>query len=63
LKIAKHRRLELVWGTVLKENINMLALGRKLGFRSKWSSEELECELKINLKETHLEDIEVGGKF
>lgn len=63
LKIAKHRGLSDVWGTVLRENINMLALGKKLGFKTKWSSDGLECELNINLKETELEDIQVGGRF
>jgi acetyltransferase len=63
LKIAKHRGLSDVWGTVLRENINMLALGKKLGFKTKWSSDGLECELNINLKETELEDIQVGGHF
>ncbi len=63
LKISKHRGLENVWGTVLKENINMLALGKKLGFSSKWSGNELECELNIDLEKTEFEDIKVGGKF
>lgn len=63
LKIAKQRGLLNVWGTVLRENINMLALGRKLGFKTKWSSDGLECDLNINLKETHFEDIQVGGQF
>ena len=63
LRISKHRGLENVWGTVLKENINMLALGRKLGFSQKWGSDKLECELNIDLKETELEDIQVNGRF
>ncbi len=63
LKIAKQRGLLNVWGTVLRENINMLALGRKLGFKTKWSSDGLECDLNINLKETHFEDIQVDGHF
>jgi acetyltransferase len=63
LKIAKNRGLLNVWGTVLRENINMLALGRKLGFKIKWSSDGMECDLNINLKETEFEDIHVGGQF
>jgi acetyltransferase len=63
LKIAKTRGLLNVWGTVLRENINMLALGRKLGFKITWSSDGMECELNINLKETEFEDIQIGGLF
>lgn len=63
LKIAKQRKLLYVWGTVLRENINMLALGKKLGFKTAWSNDGKECELNINLKETHFDDIEVDGHF
>lgn len=63
LKIAKYRGLLNVWGTVLRENINMLALGRKLGFKTKWSSDDLECELSIDLRKTEFEDIRVDGRF
>ncbi len=63
LKIAKHIGLVNVWGTVLRENINMLALGRKLGFTTKWSSDGLECELNIDLRKTEFEDIRVDGRF
>jgi acetyltransferase len=63
LKIAKKRGILTVWGTVLRENINMLALGRKLGFKTTWSRDGMECELNINLKETPFEDIQVDGQF
>ena len=63
LKIAKQRGLLNVWGTVLRENINMLALGKKLGFKITWSSDGKECELNINLKETPFDDIQIGGHF
>ncbi len=63
LKIAKHIGLVNVWGTVLRENINMLALGRKLGFTTKWSSDGLECELNIDMRKTEFEDIRVDGRF
>ena len=63
LKIAKQRGLLNVWGTVLRENINMLALGKKLGFKITWSSDGKECELNINLKETHFDDIRIDGHF
>lgn len=63
LKIAKHRGLVNVWGTVLRENINMLALGRKLGFKTEWSADGLECELSIDLRKTEFEDIRVDGRF
>jgi acetyltransferase len=63
LQIAKQRGLSNVWGTVLRENINMLALGRKLGFDTRWSGDGTECRLNINLEETQFEDLHVGGRF
>jgi len=50
LKIAKNRGIETVWGTVLKENLGMLALGRKLGFKISKSEEPGEMELTIDLR-------------
>ncbi|MFO8085925.1 MAG: bifunctional acetate--CoA ligase family protein/GNAT family N-acetyltransferase [Desulfobacterales bacterium] len=50
LKIAKDRGFEMIWGSVLRENRNMLALGKKLGFVKKSGADADEAELKINLK-------------
>lgn len=50
LGIAKNRGVETVWGTVLKENQGMLALGRKLGFKISESKEPGEMELTIDLR-------------
>ena len=50
LKIAKNRGVETVWGTVLQENLGMLALGRKLGFKISKSEEPGEMELTIDLR-------------
>jgi len=49
LSIAKERGLEKVWGPVLAENTQMLALGRKLGFTVKKVLGENEYDLKIDL--------------
>lgn len=50
LQIAKERGIETVWGTVLQENTQMLALGRKLGFTVCRVPESSECELTIDLR-------------
>ncbi len=49
LHIAKERGIETVWGTVLRENTQMLALGRKLGFAICRVPESTDCELTIDL--------------
>jgi acetyltransferase len=49
LTIAYARGVEEIWGTVLAENIQMLALGRKFGFRLKRESGLGEYELRIDL--------------
>ncbi len=49
LDIAKSKRFETITGTVLKQNRNMLALGKKLGFNSKKDPEGEEYELSIQL--------------
>jgi acetyltransferase len=49
LDIAKERGVHEVTGTVLAENIQMLALGRKLGFRIKKIPDVSEYELSIDL--------------
>ncbi len=51
LSIARERKVERVWGMVLQENTNMLALGRKLGFTmKKMYGEGNAVELTLDLK-------------
>jgi acetyltransferase len=47
LSIAKKYEIEKVWGIVLAENIQMLALGRKLGFKISEGPEANEYTLSI----------------
>jgi acetyltransferase len=49
LRIAKARGMERVWGLVLTENTQMLALGKKLGFQVRRVPEAGEYELQIDL--------------
>jgi len=49
LRIAKQKGLDTVWGLVIAENIQMLKLGKKLGFRIKRISGSSEYELRIDL--------------
>ena len=49
LDIAKSRGFETIMGCVLKENKNMLALGKKLGFKVEEHSDIGECELTCSL--------------
>ncbi len=49
LAIAKERGMESVWGPVLAENTQMLALGRKLGFTVKRVLGSSEYDLTIDL--------------
>ncbi len=49
LGIAGERGIQEVTGTVLAENTNMLALGRKLGFKMKKVADASEYELSIHL--------------
>jgi acetyltransferase len=50
LRIARERGIETVWGIVLRENTQMLALARKLGFNVSSIDEPGELELKIDLR-------------
>jgi len=50
LSIAKERGIETVMGTVLAENTQMLALGKKMGFKIKKVSGAGEYELSIDFK-------------
>jgi acetyltransferase len=49
LKIARSRGVIEVWGTVLAENTQMLALGRSLGFKLSRDPGVGEYELRIDL--------------
>jgi acetyltransferase len=50
LSIARERGIETVMGTVLAENTQMLALGKKLGFKIKKVSGAGEYELSIDFQ-------------
>lgn len=52
LKIAKERNIETVWGNVLAENVQMLKLGKKLGFKIKRIPGSNEYELRLDLGKT-----------
>jgi acetyltransferase len=49
LDIAKSRGFEIIEGCVLRENKNMLALAKKLGFKVEKHSDVGECELTCRL--------------
>jgi acetyltransferase len=48
LQVAKDQGIRRIWGTVLPENTQMLALARKLGFEIGGPSQG-EVELRIDL--------------
>ena len=50
LSIAKERGIEKVMGAVLAENTQMLALGKKMGFKIKKISGAGEYELSIDFQ-------------
>ncbi|MBU1565043.1 MAG: bifunctional acetate--CoA ligase family protein/GNAT family N-acetyltransferase [Proteobacteria bacterium] len=56
LKAARKQGVEKVWGTVLRENTQMLRLGKKAGFIMKFNSEEGAYDLNIDLTTAELED-------
>ncbi len=60
LRIAKERGIQTVYGTVLRENTQMLALGRKLGFAVCSVPETYECELTIDLSKVDFGNHESG---
>lgn len=53
LRIARERGIESIWGLVLTENIQMLALARKMGFKMHRVPESNTYELRIDLKSLH----------
>lgn len=56
LKVAKQQGVEKVWGTVLRENTQMLQLGKRFGFAVKYNSEEGTYDLSIDLSRVELEE-------
>jgi acetyltransferase len=50
IDIAKSMGFETIVGFVLRENVNMLALGKKLGFRIEKHPDVGECELTLTFK-------------
>lgn len=52
LKIAKERGFGRIWGTVLAENRNMLALGKKLGFTIKHAEQAGEFDLTLDMPQS-----------
>jgi acetyltransferase len=57
LLIAKKRNLPKVWGIVLAENRQMLALGRKLGFKIERKDSGGEFHLSIDLQTLETGDL------
>jgi acetyltransferase len=53
LHIARQRKIEHIWGCVLKENVTMQRLGRKVGFAMRFNREEDVYDLTIDL-DSHL---------
>ena len=53
LRVAKQQGVKKIWGTVLRENTQMLHLGRRAGFSTKFNLEEGTYDLTIDLE--HLE--------
>ena len=50
LAVAKEKEIEKVWGTVLSENTQMLALGKKTGFTIQKVRGVNEYELSLDLQ-------------
>ena len=50
LRIARERGIESIWGLVLTENTQMLALGKKMGFKILRVPESNTFEMRIDLK-------------
>jgi acetyltransferase len=53
LQIAKNRKIERVWGTVLRENRKMITFGKTLGFTPTADTDLGEIKLKIDLTEAN----------
>jgi len=55
LRIARERGVRRIWGTVLKENTQMLALAKKLRFRISKVPGSEDCELEMDLSQVKFE--------
>jgi acetyltransferase len=60
LLVARERGVEEVWGLVLAENTQMLALGRALGFTVKKVADASEFELRLDVR--NLEGLGLPGQ-
>ena len=49
IRIARNRNVETIWATVLPENTQMLALGKKMGFKIRSDADAGTFELRANL--------------
>jgi acetyltransferase len=56
LKVAKQQGAEKIWGTVLRENTQMLQLGKKCGFALEYNSEEGTYDLNIDLSRVQFDE-------
>lgn len=54
LRAAKKQGVKKVWGTVLRENTQMLHLGRRAGFSTKFNMEEGTYDLTIDLDQVEV---------
>ncbi|MBU1171399.1 MAG: bifunctional acetate--CoA ligase family protein/GNAT family N-acetyltransferase [Proteobacteria bacterium] len=54
IAIARSRGVEKIWGTVLAENTQMLALGKKMGFEIKTAADAGCYELRASLKDINI---------
>ena len=56
LRVARQQGAKKIWGTVLRENTHMLALGKRCGFHLKYDSEEGAYDLTIDLSQVEWEE-------
>ncbi len=56
LKVAKQQGAKKIWGTVLRENTQMLALGKRCGFTLQYDSEQGAYDLTIDLSQVDWKD-------
>lgn len=61
LNIARDHGIGKVWGTVLAENTQMLAMGKKLGFKIERVPDRNEYQLIIDLTKSY-DDIKTSGE-
>lgn len=56
LRVARQQGAKKIWGTVLRENTHMLALGKRCGFHLQYDSEEGAYDLTIDLAQVEWQD-------